>query len=152
MKLITTTAPADSLALAAKLASKLTAPAFIELTGDLGAGKSVMARGIARGLGVQRSVPSPTFTIARVYPLPAGQELIHFDFYRVGSTDIVATELAEVITDPDTIVMVEWGQNVADVLPAKRLVVKLEYAGETERRITLESFGPKYDKIIEALK
>jgi tRNA threonylcarbamoyladenosine biosynthesis protein TsaE len=139
------------LALGARLGRLLSGGEVIELVSDLGGGKTLFVRGLAQGLGYTGTVTSPTFTISRVYHLPLGKELHHFDFYRLPAGDIVAHELAEVVGDPDVITAVEWAGTVQGVLPAARLRVLL--SGEDERRaISVESIGPAYDQVIKALQ
>lgn len=101
-------------------------PLFICLRGELGAGKSVLARAIARGAGVEGNIPSPTFNLVFRYPTPGGGDLIHMDLYRLGSPD-EAWELgwAEV-EGHDGIVLVEWPERVAELLPEPRWEVTLQ--------------------------
>lgn len=125
---------------------------MIELASDLGGGKTVLARGLAEGLGFTGEVTSPTFTISRAYLLPSGKELHHFDFYRLEQNDIVAVELADVAGDPDTITVIEWAGQVGESLPAERLRVSLVAINESEREILVESLGAKHSYIVEGLK
>jgi tRNA threonylcarbamoyladenosine biosynthesis protein TsaE len=112
----------------------------------------VLARGLARGLGYAGEVASPTFTISRIYKVRDGLELHHFDFYRIGSSDIVASELAEVAGDPKIITVIEWAGNAGDALPQARIRIEIEPVGENERQITVEATDPKFNYVIEALK
>lgn len=108
----------------------------IELTSDLGGGKTTLVRGIAQGAGSGDHVSSPTFTVSKTYD--AGHlQLHHFDFYRLHEAGIMRDELAELIGDPAYVVVVEWSDLVQDVLPEDRLTVTLEATSEDERRITL---------------
>lgn len=107
----------------------------IELVSDLGGGKTTFVRGVARGLGSTDKVASPTFTISRQYQ--AGSlTLHHFDFYRLAEPGLMADELAEVLADPQAIIVVEWGALVGHVLPAERLSIDLKATGETGRALT----------------
>lgn len=123
----------------------------MELTSDLGGGKTTLMKGIAKGLGYEGEVTSPTFTISRVYQLPNDLQLHHFDFYRLGSADIVNQELAEVVEQPDVIVAIEWAQNAADVLPNERLRVQLDWLTENKRAITISALGQRYRSVIRGL-
>lgn len=98
----------------------------IGLTGDLGAGKTTFAQGIAEALGVQDAVVSPTFTIERVYKInhPNFSHLAHLDAYRLET----AEELARLgwdnlVSDPTTIILIEWADRVREILPADTLFV-----------------------------
>lgn len=124
----------------------------IELTGDLGAGKTLLVRGLARGLGIKDTVASPTFTISRIYQIPGGGELHHFDFYRLNDADIVNRELAEAAGDQQAIVAIEWAEHAGDVLPPDRLVVALSADGEEGRRIKLTATGERHKAVLEGLK
>ncbi len=138
---------ADTEALGRRLASLLRAGDLVVLSGELGAGKTALTRGIAAGLGVRGSVTSPTFVIARVHPsLGAGPALVHVDAYRlsdlaeVDDLDLDAS-LAESVT------VVEWGSGKVDALAADRLEVRLhrgdDIADET-RTIVVHGVGPRW--------
>ncbi len=146
------TSSAASLALGAAIGRALKGGEVIELTSDLGGGKTVFVKGIAQGLGVSGEVASPTFTISRVYEARDGLELQHFDFYRIGSTDIVADELREVVGDPKIITAIEWAGNAGNALPDSRVRIDIKATGETDRDITVTALDPKLDYVIEALK
>jgi tRNA threonylcarbamoyladenosine biosynthesis protein TsaE len=149
---ITSSAPEESLRLGERLGRLLKGGMVVELTGDLGAGKTLLVRGIAKGLGVEGEVASPSFTISRVYPIPGGGELHHFDFYRLNDKDIVNRELAEAASDPSSIVAIEWAERAGDVLPEERLVIHLEADGEERRRIRLTAGGDMYKEVLDGMK
>jgi len=109
----------------------------IELIGDVGVGKTTLTRGLAEGLGVKEPVTSPSFTISKVYALPDGGRLVHYDFYRIGEPGLMAEDLAENLTDPRNVVVIEWGGTVADLLPEKRKTIKIEYDDDGGRRVLL---------------
>jgi tRNA threonylcarbamoyladenosine biosynthesis protein TsaE len=139
------------MALGEKLGSLLKGGEVIELSSDLGGGKTTLVKGLAKGLGYDGDVVSPTFTISRVYRLPAGQELHHFDFYRLKPGDITAEELAEVANQPDKIVVIEWAGNVGAKLPEDRMTIRLQATSESKRDIEVKGAG-RYVNIIEGLK
>lgn len=129
---------ADTEALGERLAGELGAGDLVVLDGPLGAGKTVLVRGIARGLGVHGDVSSPTFVIARTHrPGPRGIGLVHVDAYRlVGASDL-AGELDALDLDTDlesAVVVVEWGEGVVETLTARHLLVRLGRAPDTETR------------------
>jgi tRNA threonylcarbamoyladenosine biosynthesis protein TsaE len=136
--------------LAEQLGSKLRGGEVVELVSDLGGGKTTFTRGLTRGAGSKDKVGSPTFTLSREYNAPKFT-IAHFDFYRLGEAGIVGDELAEVVGDPQYIVVVEWGEIVHDVLPSDRLTVRITLAGEEARRLTFE-YPEKLSYLVEGLK
>lgn len=127
---------AETETVAAELARQLRGGKTIELISDLGGGKTTFVRGLARGLGSTERVASPTFTVSKVYQAK-DRVLHHFDFYRLPEAGMVAHELAEVVADPQDVVVVEWGDIVQDVLPKNRITVHIKNMGEQEREITI---------------
>lgn len=125
----------DTEALGERIGARLRGGEVIELVSDLGGGKTTFVRGFARGAGSRDRVASPTFAISREYKAPR-LTIIHFDFYRLQEAGIVAEELREYVGAPDSVVVVEWGDIVQDVLPANRLTIHLEQNGEKTRDIT----------------
>jgi tRNA threonylcarbamoyladenosine biosynthesis protein TsaE len=122
-------------ALGAKLGSKLRGGEVIELVSDLGGGKTTFVRGLARGMGSEAKVASPTFTLSREYK--AGRlTLYHFDFYRLSEPGIMTDELAEIVGDPKAVVVVEWGDIVEYVLPAGKMTISFKVLTENERELT----------------
>jgi tRNA threonylcarbamoyladenosine biosynthesis protein TsaE len=120
--------------LAAAMGKRLKGGELIELISDLGGGKTAFVRGLARGLGSDDVVGSPTFTISREYR--AGEcTLYHFDFYRLSEPGLMTDELTEVLDEPKAVVAVEWSDIVRHVLPEKRVTVTFTLTGETDRRI-----------------
>lgn len=117
-----------------KIGARLKGGEVIELISDLGGGKTTLTRGLARGAGASERVSSPTFTLSNEYTA-RGFKIYHFDFYRLTAAGIMSDELAEVIGDKEAVVIIEWGEIVADVLPADRLTVKITATGENARRL-----------------
>lgn len=113
-----------------EMAKKIKAPAVLELIGDVGTGKTTFTSGLAEGLGVTESVTSPSFTISKSYALPSGGELVHYDFYRLADPGIMVEDLDEKIGADKNIVVIEWGDSVADLLPEGHTVIKFEYADD----------------------
>jgi tRNA threonylcarbamoyladenosine biosynthesis protein TsaE len=112
----------------------------IELMSDLGGGKTTFVRGLARGIGSQDQVTSPTFTISHVYK---GSELTlyHFDFYRLIEPGVMRDELAETLQDSQAVTVIEWGNIVHDVLPDDRLTITITATGETSRHYVCAATG-----------
>lgn len=116
----------DMMMLGERVAQKIVAPAILELVGDVGAGKTTFAQGLAKGLGISEKVSSPSFTISKRYVLPGGGELVHYDFYRLDDAGIMRDELAETLAANQNIVVVEWGGGVADLFDGQS--IKIEFA------------------------
>lgn len=124
----------DMKALGRRLGGQLRGGEVIELIGDVGAGKTTLAKGVAAGLAVDEDVQSPSFTISRTYDARDGLVLEHYDFYRLQEAGVMAYELSESIADPKTVVLVEWAETVASVLPDERIVVRIAYRPDDDGR------------------
>ena len=128
------TSESEMLAFGRKFAQQLQLPAVIELVGDVGTGKTTFTRGLAEGLGVAEAVTSPSFTISKRYAFPSG-ELVHYDFYRLDDPGIMREELDETLATPNTVVVVEWGGDVADLLPSYKTRLELTLNEDGSRTI-----------------
>ncbi|GAA5171088.1 tRNA (adenosine(37)-N6)-threonylcarbamoyltransferase complex ATPase subunit type 1 TsaE [Amycolatopsis dongchuanensis] len=131
-----------------RLGRQLRAGDLVLLAGPLGAGKTVLTRGIAAGLGVSGRVSSPTFVLARVHPAGArGVPLVHVDAYRLGG-DLAQLDDLDLDTDLEaSAVVVEWGEGSAERLSADYLVVRLERREDDVRVATLEPHGAWKERI-----
>ncbi len=133
-------------ALGEQLGSRLRGGEVIELSSDLGGGKTTLVRGIARGAGSSDHVSSPTFTVSKEYHVAKldieSNELRihHFDFYRLPEAGIVALELAELLEDPINVVIIEWSDVVQKVLPVDHIKITLERvkSAEDDRLLTFD--------------
>lgn len=130
----------DTVALGAELGRQLRAGDVVVLSGPLGAGKTALAKGIAQGLDVEGPVTSPTFVLARVHrPRTAGAaEMVHVDVYRLldQSGDVMA-ELDSLDLDTDleeAVVVVEWGEGLAERLAERHLRVDLQRLPDSDVR------------------
>ena len=109
---------------------------LVQLVGDLGAGKTTLARGIARGLGIEGRITSPTFTVHKEYMASAGgAKLHHFDFYRLQELGVIAGELKELLGESGNIIVVEWG-GVLGELASDARVIEIEKT-EDDKRVVL---------------
>lgn len=117
-----------------EIGSNLEGGSVLELIGDVGAGKTTFTKGLALGLEVLETVQSPTFTISRVYE-GDNLTLSHYDFYRLNDYGIMKMELAENLSDPQNITVVEWGGELADILPEKHLRLIFESISEDKRLV-----------------
>lgn len=118
-----------------QLAKSLKPPKVIELIGDVGAGKTTITRGIAKGLGVEEPVTSPSFTIAKRYAFPGDGILAHYDFYRLPDPGIMSEDLDESISDKNTITIIEWGESVEDLLPDDHTKIEIKLREDGSREI-----------------
>ena len=128
-----TRSEADTMEFAARLSPMLAAGDAVLLNGDLGAGKSVLARGIARGMGIRGPMPSPTFTLMIPYAAD-GRKLYHFDLYRLADPDEYYAAGLDEFIGGDGVAVVEWPQ-MADLAPRPALTLRLERGGQDDWRI-----------------
>ncbi|MEU5849588.1 tRNA (adenosine(37)-N6)-threonylcarbamoyltransferase complex ATPase subunit type 1 TsaE [Saccharopolyspora shandongensis] len=145
-------AESDTLEFGRRLGAALRAGDLVLLDGPLGAGKTVLARGIAAGMGVTGSVTSPTFVIARVHRPESGDgpALVHVDAYRLGGLDEI--DDLDLDTDlTDAAVVVEWGEGLAERLADAYLLLRIRRRDDDVREITLEphgeSWGPRLGEL-----
>ena len=131
-----TNSPAETESVGEKLAKVLKPGAVIAYRGDLGAGKTAFTRGLARGLGCDDMVTSPTYTIVNEY-LSGRMPLFHFDMYRLGSAEDLWDIGWEDYLDRGGVCAVEWSENVEDALE-DFILVNIEKIGDESRRITIE--------------
>ncbi|MBY8866877.1 tRNA (adenosine(37)-N6)-threonylcarbamoyltransferase complex ATPase subunit type 1 TsaE [Streptomyces sennicomposti] len=146
---ITVNAPGQMLELGRRLAKLLRAGDLVMLSGELGAGKTTLTRGLGEGLGVRGAVTSPTFVIARVHPsLGDGPPLVHVDAYRLGGGLDEMEDLDLDVSLPDSVVVVEWGEGKVEELTDERLQVRIHRAvGDTTdevRQVTVTGIGGRW--------
>ncbi len=134
-----TDSPEQTFALAQALGALLLPGDTVFLTGDLGTGKSVFARGVAGALGIREPMASPTFTL--MYPYEGRCRLYHFDLYRLEEPEEFYQAGLEEFVGGDGVALIEWPDH-ADLLPEPRLEVRIERGeGDDERWLTLTGFG-----------
>lgn len=126
-----------------RLGARLQGGEVIELVGDVGAGKTTLVRGLVAGLGSGDHVSSPTFTVCNTYN---GKFIIHHcDFYRLHDDALIKKELAELISE-DSIVLLEWADEVVRVLPKDHIRVAITTNGEDGRTFAI-SLPERYNYI-----
>ncbi|NEC90869.1 tRNA (adenosine(37)-N6)-threonylcarbamoyltransferase complex ATPase subunit type 1 TsaE [Streptomyces sp. SID12501] len=119
---LTVNSPDEMRELGRRLAGQLRAGDLVMLTGELGAGKTTLTRGLGEGLGVRGAVTSPTFVIARVHPsLGDGPPLVHVDAYRLGGGLDDMEDLDLDVSLPESVIVVEWGEGKVEELTDDRL-------------------------------
>lgn len=126
----------ETLILAEKFAKTFVGGEIVLLDGELGAGKTVFAKGVAKGLGVCQEVTSPTFAIHNSYD--GRLKLNHFDFYRLDETEAEVLGLDEFFGSVNSVCIVEWWQNVKGLLPETCVKVYIEKLDENKRKIVIE--------------
>ena len=126
----------DTEELGARLAAGLPGGTVVAMYGDLGAGKTAFVRGMARGLGLDCRVSSPTFTIVNEYL--GKRELIHFDMYRLSGADELFDIGWEDYLSRGAVCAVEWSENVEDAFFGDEVRVTIEKLSANERKITIE--------------
>ncbi|MFB7559451.1 tRNA (adenosine(37)-N6)-threonylcarbamoyltransferase complex ATPase subunit type 1 TsaE [Streptomyces brevispora] len=141
--------PEQMQALGRRIAGVLRPGDLVMLSGELGAGKTTLTRGLGEGLGVRGAVTSPTFVIARVHPaLGDGPALVHVDAYRLGGGLDEMEDLDLDVSLPESVVVVEWGDGKVEELADDRLRVLIDRAvGDTDderRAVTLVGVGARW--------
>jgi tRNA threonylcarbamoyladenosine biosynthesis protein TsaE len=127
-----------TIALGEALAAKLPSKALVLLIGNLGAGKTTLAKGIVKGLkaGEPDDVSSPTFTLIHEY----GSSVYHVDLYRLDTAAQVASLGLEEIFDRPAVVLIEWGERFPELMPKERIEIRLRSTGEDSREIEVSTY------------
>ena len=140
----------QTLKLGKKIAGNLSGGEIILLSGPLGAGKTVLAKGIAQGLGINKNdVLSPTFVLLRIYQ---GKYLLqHFDFYRIKTPqDVFALGYPEYLS-ADAVTIIEWPQRLKFLLPKEFLKIKLCIKAKNQRYFKFMAKGARHKKLLEKI-
>ncbi len=141
---------ADTLAIGRVIGGALNAGDVLAMVGELGAGKTHLAKGLARGLGVSddRAVTSPTFVLINEY---RGRCVVqHLDAYRLRSGAELAALGFDELCESGAVVLVEWADRVRDVMPAESVWLTIEATGETSRRLRLQADDAERARRLEA--
>lgn len=141
----------DTLDVGRIIGENLTGGSVVALTGELGAGKTCLTQGIAKGLGIPEGyyITSPTFTLINEYP--GRISLYHMDVYRLsGSRDLEDMGYEEYFSG-DGVVVIEWAEKVDDIIPVEAMFVKLEHINGNKRKIRI-SCKSNISSIIRMLK
>jgi tRNA threonylcarbamoyladenosine biosynthesis protein TsaE len=127
----------DTIALGEKLAAELPPAAVVLLIGQLGAGKTTLAKGIVKGLGAANpdDVSSPTFTLIHEY----SANVYHIDLYRLDTPAQIATLGLDEIFDRCAVVLIEWGERFPDLMPKDRVEIRIRTTDENSREIEVRS-------------
>ena len=140
MKFFETHGEDETIELGRRIAATLPKRAVVLLIGNLGAGKTTLAKGIINGLGAAQpeDVTSPTFTLIHEY---GEGRVYHIDLYRLDRAEQVATLGLDEIFDRETVVLIEWGERFPHLLPADRIEIRIEPLNEDSRRIEITGHG-----------
>lgn len=125
----------ETVAAGAEFANGLTGGEVVLLAGELGAGKTHFAKGVAKGLGVARTVTSPTFTLHNIYE--GRLTLNHFDFYRVTEEEAAFLGVDEYFGQKNSVCLIEWAENISGLLPKSSITVKIERIDQNTRSIEI---------------
>ena len=128
----------DLISYGKNLAKTLKPGTTIELLGDVGAGKTTLTKGIAKGLKIKEEITSPSFVISKRYQYRKAdkdQALVHYDFYRLEDPGIMADDLAENLADNNTITVIEWADTVENLLPENRIKITITLNDDNTRTI-----------------
>lgn len=146
-KIVYITSENDMIKLGYKIGEKLNKNSVITLSGDLGAGKTTLTKGIGQALDIKSVINSPTFTILKIHQgrLP----LYHMDVYRISESS--GDDSLEEYFELDGVCVVEWAKNIKYLLPLDYLSINIEIMSGNERKVTITSYGEKYHKLLEEL-
>ena len=136
-QIIHTESEEETIAVGERLAGELPSKAVVLLIGNLGAGKTTLAKGMVKGLGAAQpdEVSSPTFTLIHEY----SPSVYHIDLYRLDRADQVATLGLDEIFDRRAVVLIEWGERFVKLMPEDRIEIRLRTMGENSREIEVRS-------------
>lgn len=137
MKKIITNSFRETQEIGQKFAKTLNNGNVLCLYGNLGSGKTSFVQGLARGLGIDKRIISPTFIIIRSYILKKSN-FYHVDLYRIsGSNDLISLGLPELIDSKENILAIEWAEKLEEFLPRNRIDLRFEQIGDNTRKISI---------------
>ncbi len=146
--------PDQTRRLGARLGALLQAQDVICLEGELGTGKTCLAQGVGRGMGVEEPITSPTFTLIAEYHPPApALVLYHIDVYRLESpaAEALAFGLDDYLAG-DGVCLIEWADRIRAVLPEERLWITLRHLDTSKRGIVLTARGERYEELLQRFR
>lgn len=149
------TGPAETHAFGQHLGQRLQSGDVLALIGDLGAGKTALVQGVARGLQITERVASPTFVLVNEYETPAGLWLRHMDCYRL-ATAAEAQHLgfSDWLHHRDSILVIEWADRIRPLLPCAHLAIhitRMPGASDSLRHLVLHAYGERFGQLLSDL-
>jgi tRNA threonylcarbamoyladenosine biosynthesis protein TsaE len=148
-RVVETADPAETRALAARLATVARPGDLVALLGDLGAGKTEFAKGFGAGLGVTEMISSPSFVLMAEHP--GRVPLFHLDLYRLEGPDVIIADGLLDEREAEGVTLVEWADRLGRALPAARLDVHIEVLPDDRRRISVRATDARFRRYPEAL-
>jgi len=151
MLTIYTKSEEETLNLGCKIGKTIFSPSLIALIGELGSGKTTLTRGIAKGMGIEGVVKSPSFVIINEYsgPIP----LYHFDLYRIDDPDqLNQLGYEEYFYTEKGVVVIEWADKILSLLPPQYLEIKMRMENFYLRKVVLLPRGERYCQLVEKIK
>ena len=150
MKKIITESEKQTISLGEKISKNFCGGEVIGLIGELGAGKTVLIKGIAQGLNIKKIITSPTFVLMKIYKIPNNKKqlktLVHVDAYRLASgNELIDIGIKDWLEKSDTIVVIEWADNIKSILSKNTIIVNIKQGDKKNKRI-IKTF--KYGKNI----
>ncbi len=128
----------ETILLGEKLGQKLKGGDVVCLTGDLGGGKTHFTKGIAKALGIEEQIVSPTFVVMKIYERENAPDFYHLDLYRMNSAkDLDGMDLEDVIGNPEAIVAIEWPERAEEIVPKNAIWIKFAYIDDQIREIEI---------------
>ena len=154
--IVQTNSVEETLALGRILGGILEEKIMISLSGDLAAGKTHLSKGIAKGMGIQEEITSPTFALVQEYEAAdnPGQklDLCHFDLYRIMDPEELYFIGYDDYLKREAVLLIEWPENAPSELLDDRLAIRLDLGEvEDQRRIEIQALGPNSEKVLEKL-
>lgn len=144
--------PEQTLRIGVRLGELIQPGDLVCMAGDLGTGKTTIARGIARGWGSLDLVTSPTFVLINEYRRADAARLFHFDAFRLsGSDEAVDIGLLEMLEDSASI-LVEWPERVAEIIPEDHLWISLRWLDDSRRGLHFAASGPRYERLLKEFR
>jgi len=146
---IISSSPEKTKKFAFEVGKLINCPALILLKGDLGVGKTLMVKGIAKSLGYKSEITSPTFNIIKEYF--ADEEIIHMDLYRLNHSEELLEIGFEDYLNRDAVILIEWPEIALSLIPADFIFIEINKLSDLKRKIIVQGEGESFEQLIERL-